>query len=151
LSKLSLFSVRDAILHKNAGQEEEMMGKQPMKKTRKTTPQRRSNRLTKADMQTRIALGRIIEEDRRIEQKYNLPFRSPRQVATSLQRCGHCFQDIALLIFGNLAKDAADLEAYVRLTEDLIKQTTLPTYIIAPPSNPQDLDSPALLLKVSPE
>lgn len=129
-----------------------MMGKQPMKKTRKTTPQRRSrNRLTKDDMQALTMLDRLIEEDRRIEQKYNLPFRSPRQVATSLQQCTHCQEDIALMIFGDFAKDAAGLEAYARLTEDLIKQTNLPTYIIAPPSDPRDLDSPALLLKVHPE
>lgn len=97
------------------------------------------------------ALDRLVEEDRRIEQKYNLPFRSPRQVATSLQPCAHCDKDIAILIFGDLAKDAAGLEAYARLTEDLIKQKNLITYIIAPPSDPKDLDSPALLLKVHPE
>jgi hypothetical protein len=56
-----------------------------MKKTRKTSPQKRSHRLTKADMQALAMLDRLVEEDRRIEQKYNLPFRSPRQVATSLQ------------------------------------------------------------------
>jgi hypothetical protein len=102
-------------------------------------------------MQALTMLDRLVEEDRRIEQKYDLPFRSPRQVATSLQQCVHCHKDIALLIFGDLAKDAAGLEAYARLTGDLIKQTNLPTYIIAPPSDPRDLDSPALLLKVSPE
>lgn len=96
-------------------------------------------------------LDRLVEEDRRIEQKYNLPFRSPRQVATSLQPCAHCDKDIAILIFGDLAKDVAGLEAYARLMEDLIKQKNLITYIIAPPSDPKDLDSPALLLKVHPE
>jgi hypothetical protein len=121
-----------------------------MKKAKKPLPQRRGNRLTKADRQALTLLDRLVEEDRRIEQKYHLPFRSPRQVATSLQQCIHCGQDIALLIFGDLAKDAAGLEAYARLTEDLIKQTDLPTYIIAPPSDPRDLDSPALLLKVYP-
>jgi hypothetical protein len=116
----------------------------------KKKPQRKSNRLTKSDMQALNLLDRLVEEDRRIEQKYNLPFRSPRQVATSLQQCTHCGKDIALLIFGDLAKDAAGLEAYGRLTEDLIKQKNLPTYVIAPPSDPHDLDSPALLLKVYP-
>ena len=111
---------------------------------------RRSNRLTKADVQALNVLDRLVEEDRRIEQKYHLPFRSPRQVATSLQQCTHCRQDIALLIFGDYAKDIAGLEAYARLTAELIQQTDLPTYIIAPPSNPSDLDSPALLLKVHP-
>lgn len=95
-------------------------------------------------------LDRLVEEDRRIEQKYNLPFRSPRQVATSFQPCAHCHQDIALLIFGDLATDVAGLEAYARLMEDVIKQKALPTYVIAPPSDPKDLDSPALLLKVHP-
>jgi hypothetical protein len=114
-------------------------------------PQRRSSsRLSKADMQALTMLDRLVEEDRRIEQKYQLPFRSPRQVATSLRQCVHCGKDIALLIFGDEASDVAGLEAYARLTEDLIKQTALPTYIIAPPTDPHDLDSPALLLRVSP-
>ena len=121
-----------------------------MKKTRKTSPQRKSGRLTKADMQALTMLDRLVEEDRRIEQKYNLPFRSPRQVATSLQQCTHCRKDIALLIFGDEASDVAGLEAYARLTADLIKLTALPAYVIAPPSDSRDLDSPALLLKVSP-
>jgi hypothetical protein len=119
-----------------------------MKKTRKTPPQR--SRLTKADMQALTMLDHLVEEDRRIEQKYHLPFRSPRQVATSLQQCTHCGKDIALLIFGDFAKDAAGLQAYARLTADLIEQTALPAYVIAPPSDSHDLDSPALLLKVAP-
>jgi hypothetical protein len=102
-------------------------------------------------MQALNMLDRLVEEDQRIEQKYNLPFRSPRRIATGLQQCTHCGKDIALLIFGDLAKDAAGLEAYGRLTADLIKQKSLPAYILAPPSDPNDLDSPALLLKVYPE
>jgi hypothetical protein len=117
-----------------------------MKKTRK----RRSNRLNKADMQALATLDRLVEADRQIEQKYSLPFRAPRQVATSLQQCTHCQKDIALLIFGDYARNAAGLEAYARLTADLIQQTALPTYVIAPSSDPGDLDSPALLLKVYP-
>ena len=117
----------------------------------KKPPRRKSSRLSKADMQSLTMLDRLVEEDRRIEQKYNLPFRSPRQVATSLQPCVHCRKDIALLIFGDFAKDVAGLEAYARLTEDLIKRTALPTYLIAPPTDLHDLDSPALLLKVYPE
>ena len=105
-------------------------------------PQRRSgNPLTAGDIQALNTLDRLVEEDRRI---------SLRQVATSLQQCTHCGKDIALLVFGDLAKDVAGLEAYGRLTADLVKQTALPTYIIAPPSDPHDLDSPALLLKVYP-
>ncbi len=121
-----------------------------MKKTRKPSSQRRGNRLTKADRQALTMLDRLVEEDRRIEQTYRLPFRSPRQVATSLQQCTHCRKDIALLIFGDEASDVAGLEAYARLTADLIKLTALPAYVIAPPSDPRDLDSPALLLKVHP-
>ena len=101
-------------------------------------------------MQALTMLDNLLEEDRRIEKKYNLPFRSPRQVATSLQQCAICRKDIALLIFGDYATDAAGLEAYARLTGELIQKTDLPTYIIAPPRDPHDLDSPALLLKVYP-
>ena len=101
-------------------------------------------------MQALHLLDSLVEEDRRVEQKYNLPFRSPRQVATSLQQCVHCGKDIALLIFGDFAKDVEGLKAYGRLTEDLVKQNVLPAYVIAPPSDPGDLDSPALLLKVYP-
>lgn len=100
-------------------------------------------------MQALNVLDRLLEEDRRVEQKYQLPFRSPRQVATSFQPCTHCRKDIAWLIFGDLAKDVAGLEAYARLMTDTIKQHNLPTYIIAP-GDPGDLDGPALLLKVYP-
>ncbi len=117
-----------------------------MKKTRKKS----SNRLTKADMQALTTLDRLIEADRQIEQKYSLPFRSPRQVATTVHCCTHCQKDMALLIFGDYARDAAGLEAYARLMADMIQQTALPAYVIAPPSDPGDLDSPALLLKVYP-
>jgi hypothetical protein len=67
-----------------------------------------------------------------------------------LQQCVHCGKDIALLLFGDEASDVAGLEAYARLTADLIQRTALPTYVIAPPTDPHDLDSPALLLKVYP-
>lgn len=117
-----------------------------MKKPQK----RKSSRLSKGDMQAAHLLDQLVEEDRRIEQKYNLPFRSPRQVATSLRQCTYCGKDIALLIFGDFAKDVEGLEAYARLTGEMIKQKDLHTYVIAPPSDPSDLDSPALLLKVHP-
>ena len=133
-----------------------MNKKQPLGK-RKTSsgkkrpsPVRRRNRLSQADMQALTLLDHIVETDRKIEQKYSLPFRAPRQVATSFQPCVHCNKDIALLIFGDYATDVVGLEAYARLTADLIQHTDLPTYIIAPPSDSGDLDSPALLLKVYP-
>jgi len=116
----------------------------------RTSPSRRSNRLSSADMQALRMLDHIIETDRQIEQTYSLPFRAPRQVATSLQQCVYCRKDIALLLFGDHATDAAGLEAYARLTAKLIQHTNLPAYVIAPPSDPRDLDSPALLLKVYP-
>jgi hypothetical protein len=117
-----------------------------MKKPKK----RSSNRLSQADMQALTMLDRILETDRQLEQKYSLPFRAPHQVATSLQPCAHCRRDIALLIFGDYATDAAGLEVYARLTADLIQQTNLPAYVISPPSDPSSLDNPALLLKVYP-
>ncbi len=133
-----------------------MNKKQPAGK-RKTSPGKKrtstfrgSRRLTQADMQALATLDCLVEADRQIEQKYALPFRAPHQVATSLQQCTHCQQDIALLIFGDYARDVAGLEAYARLTADLIQHTALPAYVIAPPSDPGDLDSPALLLKVYP-
>lgn len=124
----------------------------PTRKSGKPTPKKRSsNRLTKADMQTLKALDLLIEEDRRVEQQYNLPFRSPRQVATSFQPCAHCDTNIAWLIFGDFAKDADGLEAYARLMADTIERNGLLTYVMAPPSDPRDLDGPSLLLKVHPE
>jgi hypothetical protein len=107
-------------------------------------------RISQADKEALNMLDRLLEEDRRVEKEFNLPFRSPRQVATSLQQCVFCQRDIALLIFGDLAKDVAGLQAYGRLMADVIQRTALPTYVIAPPSTPGDLDSPALLLKVHP-
>lgn len=123
---------------------------QPGATTRKSAQRRSSNRLTKADMQALTVLDRLVEEDRRVEQKFNLPFRSPRQVATSFQPCAHCHKDIAWLIFGDLAKDTDGLKAYGRLMADAIQRNNLLTYIMAPPSD-GDLDGPALLLKVHPE
>ncbi len=118
--------------------------KKPARRTRT------SSRLTRADMQALSALDRLLEEDRRVEQKYQLPFRSPRQVATTTHTCAHCQRDMVFLIFGDLARDAAGLEAYGRLMADLIERTALPAYVIAPPDKPGDLDGPALLLRVYP-
>lgn len=124
--------------------------KKPTTRRKTTTTRTSSNRLSKADMQALTMLDRIVEEERRLEQKYNLPFRAPQRTATSLQQCKHCGKDIALLIFGDNASDVAGLEAYARLMEEPIKRTNLPTYVIAPPDDKTDLDNPALLLKVYP-
>lgn len=118
--------------------------KKPARRTRT------SSRLSRADQQALSVLDRLLEEDRRVEQKYQLPFRSPRQVATTIHCCAHCQRDMVFLIFGDLARDAAGLEAYGRLMADLIQRTALPAYVIAPPSDPRDLDGPALLLRVYP-
>ena len=57
---------------------------------------------------------------------------------------------MVFLVFGDLAKDAAGLEAYGRLMAELIQRTALPAYVIAPPSDLGDLDGPALLFRVYP-
>lgn len=139
---------RDGQSHTWMDRKEAFFVKKPSKKKPST---RRSNRLTQADLQALELLDRLVAEDRRIEQQYNLPFRNPRQVATTTHQCAHCRQNLVLLVFGDLATDIAGLEAYGRLMDELIQRTKLPTYIIAPPSTPGDLDGPALLLKVYPE
>ncbi|MBA2392835.1 MAG: hypothetical protein H0V70_08820 [Ktedonobacteraceae bacterium] len=105
-------------------------GKAAMGKKKTTT--RSSNRLTKADLQALGQLDRILEEERRTREKYTLPlgFRVPQQIATSLQQCTYCKKDIALLIFGDNARDIAGLEAYARMMEEPMKRTNLPAYVI---------------------
>src|SRR6266567_6327813 len=117
----------------NKGQRSSAKRKGSSTKRRSSTAR---SRITRADMQALAMLDRLVEADRQIEQKYALPFRAPHQVATSLQQCTHCQKDISLLIFGDYARDAAGLEAYARLTADLIQQTALPAYVIAPPAIP---------------
>jgi hypothetical protein len=116
----------------------------------KTRSKSRSNRLTQAHKGALYALDHILENERRIEQQYALPFRAPQKVITSLQQCVHCGKDIALMIFGDNAKDAAGLEAYARLMAEPIQSVNLPTWIITPPADPSSLENPSLLLKVHP-
>jgi len=113
-------------------------------------PRKSNSRLSAADKGALYALDRILEQERQLEQRYALPFRAPAKVATSLQQCSHCGKDIALLIFGDNASDAAGLEAYARLMAEPVRKTDLPTYIITPPADPSSLENPSLVLKVYP-
>jgi hypothetical protein len=109
------------------------------------------DRLSRADFQVLGEIDRILAWERDIEQQYQLPFRMPHDVKTSLQQCVHCEKDIALLIFGDRAVDRAGLEAYGRLMNEVIHQTNLPAYILALPQNTVSPDEPSLLLKVWPK
>ena len=95
-------------------------------------------------------LDQIMEQERQVERRYDLPFRAPQKVITSLQQCTHCGQDIALLVFGDNATDATGLQAYARLMDAPIRKTDLPAYIITPPADPSSLENPSLLMKVYP-
>lgn len=95
-------------------------------------------------------LDQIMEQERQVERRYDLPFRAPQKVITSLQQCTHCGQDIALMVFGDNARDAAGLQAYARLMDAPIRKAALPAYIITPPADPSSLENPSLLMKVYP-
>jgi hypothetical protein len=110
--------------------------------------QRKDKRKSKDD--GLYLLDQILEQERRTEQRYALPFRAPSKVITSLQQCVHCGKDIALLVFGDNATDEAGLQAYGRLMSEPIRQKNLPAYIIAPPADPSSSENPSLLLKVHP-
>ena len=116
-----------------------------MKKPRNSQPRAR-----KAMNDAGFLLDQIMEQERQVERRYELPFRAPQKVITSLQQCTHCGQDIALLVFGDNARDAAGLQAYARLMDAPIRKTDLPAYIITPPADPSSLENPSLLMKVYP-
>lgn len=107
--------------------------------------------LTISDENALFMLDQILEHERQTEQRYDLPFRAPQQILTSLQQCEHCGKDIALLIFGDNASDEAGLEAYARLMDHVVIKTNLPAWVIAPPADPSSLENPSLLLKIHPE
>ncbi|EEQ05825.1 hypothetical protein [Yersinia bercovieri] len=109
------------------------------------------NRLTKKDESALHMLDVLLENERKVEQRYELPFRAPREILTSLQQCEHCGEDIALLIFGDSASDVPGLEAYARLMKVPVVQTNLPTWVITPPLDPSSLENPSLLLKIHPD
>ena len=106
-----------------------------MKKPRNSQPRAR-----KAMNDAGFLLDQIMEQERQVERRYELPFRAPQIVITSLQQCTHCGQDIALLVFGDNA----------RLMDAPIRKTDLPAYIITPPADPSSLENPSLLMKVYP-
>jgi len=125
---------------------------------RKRTPRRRrsssdsgSGRLTRADTQALGYLDQLLAEERRLEQTYNLPFRAPQRVATTVHACTHCGQDLLLLIFGDQARDEEGLLAYGRLMHEAIVVRGLPAYVLGGPEGDGALDdTPSPLLQVWP-
>ena len=117
---------------------------------KRSSQSKRSGRTAQADRLALEALDRLLTSERAMEARYALPFRMPHNVATTLHDCTRCYQAIALLIFGDNAKDVDGLRAYARMMNDVIHQHNLPTYIIAPPTDPSSPDNSALLLKVWP-
>ncbi len=128
------------------------------RKRKRTTRRRRSSsgsgsgRLTRADVQAMGYLDQLLAEERRLEQTYSLPFRAPPRVATTVQACARCGQDLLLLIFGDQAHDAEGLLAYGRLMREAIVARGLPAYVLgAPEGDGARDDTPSLLLQVWPE
>jgi len=125
---------------------------------RKRTPRRQrsssdsgSGRLTRADTQALGYLDQLLAEERRLEQTYNLPFRAPQRVATTVHACTRCGQDLLLLIFGDQARDEEGLLAYGRLMHDAISARGLPAYVLGAPEGDGTLDdTPSPLLQVWP-
>ncbi len=127
-------------------------------KRKRTTRRRRSSsgsgsgRLTRADTQALGDLDQLLAEERRLEQTYSLPFRAPPRVATTVQACARCGQDLLLLIFGDQAHDEEGLLAYGRLMREAIVARGLPAYVLgAPEGDGARDDTPSLLLQVWPE
>jgi hypothetical protein len=127
-------------------------------KRKRTTRRRRSSsgsgsgRLTRADTQALGYLDQLLAEERRLEQTYSLPFRAPQRVATTVQACARCGQDLLLLIFGDQAHDEEGLLAYGRLMREAIVARGLPAYVLgAPEGDGARDDTPSLLLQVWPE
>ncbi len=65
-------------------------------------------------------LDQLLAEERRLEQTFELPFRAPQRVATTIHACTRCGQDLLLLIFGDQARDEEGLLAYGRLMREAI-------------------------------
>jgi len=110
-----------------------------------------SGRPTRADMQAMGYLDQLLAEERRLEQTYELPFRAPQRVATTVHACTRCGQDLLLLIFGDQARDEEGLLAYGRLMREAIVVRGLPAYVLGAPEGDGMLDdTPSLLLQVWP-
>ena len=127
------------------------------RKRTRTTRRRRSSsgsssgRLTRADTQALGLLDQLLAEERRLEQTYQLPFRAPQRVATTVHACTRCGQDLLLLIFGDQARDEEGLPAYGRLMHEAIVAHGLPAYVLGAPEGDGALDdTPSLLLQVWP-
>jgi hypothetical protein len=117
---------------------------------RRATPAR--SRVSQADLEAAGILDHLLAQERELEQRYNLPFRAPLNVATTLHDCQRCGQAMVLLIFGDNARDKAGLLAYARLMEQPIREQRLRTYIMAPPAAAAVNDeASSLLLRVWPD
>jgi len=94
----------------------------------------------------------LLAEERAVQQRYQLPFRAPSRVATTIHDCHQCGQPLVFLIFGDHAQDEAGLLAYARLMDAPIRAHDLRTFVLGPPmaATVQD-DTPSLLLEVWPE
>jgi hypothetical protein len=111
----------------------------------------RSGRPTRADVQALGYLDQLLAKERRLEQTYELPFRAPQRVATTIHACTRCGQDLLLLIFGDQARDVEGLLAYERLMHEAIVARGLPAYVLgAPEGDGMRDDTPSLLLQVWP-
>ncbi len=111
-----------------------------------------SGRLTRADTQALGYLDQLLAEERRLEQTYELPFRAPQRVVTTVHACTRCGQDLLLLIFGDQARDEEGLLAYGRLMHEAIVVRGLPAYVLGAPEGDGALDDTlSLLLRVWPE
>ncbi len=129
----------------------------PKRAQKRTTRRRRSSsgsssgRLTRGDVQAIGYLDHLLAEERRLEQTYQLPFRAPQRVATTVHACARCGQDLLLLIFGDQAHDEEGLLAYEWLMHDVIVARGLPAYVLgAPEGDGARDDTPSLLLQVWP-
>ncbi len=118
----------------------------PQRKRKGTTRRRRSSsdagskRPTRADTQALGYLDQLLAEERRLEQTYELPFRAPQRVATTVHACTRCGQDLLLLIFGDQARNEEGLLAYERLMHDVIVARGLPAYVLGAPEGDGALD-----------
>lgn len=87
-----------------------------------------------------------------MEQRYDLAFRAPTRIATTIHDCRRCGQPLVLLIFDDHARDEAGLLAYARLMEQPIQEQRLRTYVMAPPTAAtMHDDAPSLLVEVWPQ
>jgi hypothetical protein len=112
----------------------------------------RRSRVSRADLHAAHVLDLLLAQEREVEQRYDLPFRAPARVATTIHDCHRCGRAMVFLIFGDNAQDEAGLLAYARLMEQPIQEQRLHTYVLAPSaaSTVHD-DAPSLLLQVWPE